>query len=119
MRETLTKALATRRLDELQQKTGRGVDTRGSADRGGTETSDNTVKDPEDWTMGDEPMTGAQRAYLQTLCAEANEPMDETLTKAQASKRITTWQQHTGVGRPEDVSELWMCYLRRASESST
>ena len=58
----------------------------------------NTVKDPEDWTTGDEPMTGAQRSYLKTLCEEANEPMDETLTKAQASERITELQQRTGRG---------------------
>ena len=58
----------------------------------------NTVKDPEDWTTGDEPMTGAQRSYLKTLCDEANEPMDETLTKAKASERITALQQRTGRG---------------------
>jgi Protein of unknown function (DUF3072) len=37
-------------------------------------------------------MTGAQRSYLKTLCDEANEPMDETLTKAQASERIAELQ---------------------------
>ena len=58
----------------------------------------NTVKDPEDWTTGNEPMTGAQRSYLKTLCDEANEPMDETLTKAQAAKRIDMLQQQTGRG---------------------
>jgi hypothetical protein len=58
----------------------------------------NTVKDPKDWTTGDEPMTGAQRSYLKTLCHEANEPMDETLTKAQASERIAELQQRTGRG---------------------
>jgi hypothetical protein len=56
----------------------------------------NTVKDPEDWTTGGEPMTGAQRSYLKTLCEEANEPMDETLTTAQASERIAELQQRTG-----------------------
>jgi hypothetical protein len=68
-----------------------------------TETSDsntanNTVKDPEDWVTGDEPMTGAQRSYLKTLCEEAHEPMDESLTKAQASERIEALQQQTGRG---------------------
>jgi hypothetical protein len=68
-----------------------------------TETSDsntanNTVKDPEDWVTGDEPMTGAQRSYLKTLCEEAQEPMDESLTKAQASERIEALQQQTGRG---------------------
>ena len=61
-------------------------------------TTGNTIKDPEDWITGDEPMTGAQRSYLQTLCQEANEPMDETLTKAQASERIEALQQKTGRG---------------------
>ena len=46
----------------------------------------------------DEPMTGAQRAYLKTLCEEAHEPLDETLTKAPASKRIAELQQKTGRG---------------------
>jgi len=32
----------------------------------------NTVKNPEDWTTGDEPMTGAQHSYLETLCDEAH-----------------------------------------------
>ena len=63
-----------------------------------TNTAGNTVKDPEDWTTGDEPMTGAQRSYLKTLCEKAYEPMDETLTKAQASERIEALQQQTGRG---------------------
>jgi hypothetical protein len=49
----------------------------------------NTEKAPEDWVSGDEPMTGAQASYLTTLSEEAGEePPPETLTKAQASKRI-------------------------------
>jgi hypothetical protein len=48
----------------------------------------NTIKHPEEWKTGDEPMTGAQRSYLETLATEAGEPVDEDLTKAEASKRI-------------------------------
>jgi hypothetical protein len=58
----------------------------------------NMVKDPEDWTTGDEPMTGAQRSYLKTLSEEAQEPFDENLTKAEASKRIEELQKKTGRG---------------------
>jgi hypothetical protein len=58
----------------------------------------NTEKDPEDWTTGDEPMTGPQASYLSTLCQEAGEPFDEGLTKAQASRRIEELQQRTGRG---------------------
>ena len=58
----------------------------------------NMVKDPENWTTGDEPMTGAQRSYLKTLSEEAHEPFDENLTKAEASKRIEELQRKTGRG---------------------
>jgi hypothetical protein len=58
----------------------------------------NARKNPEEWTTGDEPMTAAQRSYLKTLSDEAGEAMDETLTKAQASERITALQQQTGRG---------------------
>jgi hypothetical protein len=53
----------------------------------------NTVKDPDDWKTGDEPMTGAQRSYLKTLSDEAKVPFDENLTKAEASKRIDELRQ--------------------------
>lgn len=58
----------------------------------------NMVKDPKDWTTGDEPMTGAQKSYLKTLSEEAGEEMDESLTKAEASERIDELQQRTGRG---------------------
>jgi len=58
----------------------------------------NTEKDPAEWTTGDEPMTGAQASYLKTLSDEANEPFDESLTKAGASKRIDELQGKTGRG---------------------
>jgi hypothetical protein len=45
-------------------------------------------RDPDEWKTGDEPMTDAQRSYLETLCRETGEKFDETLSKADASKRI-------------------------------
>jgi hypothetical protein len=59
----------------------------------------NAEKDLSDWTTGDEPMTGAQASYLKTLCEEAKEPFDETLTKAAASRRIDELQEKTGRGK--------------------
>jgi hypothetical protein len=64
---------------------------------------ENTVKDPDEWTTGDEPMTGAQRSYLKTLSDEAGEELDETLTKAEASKRIDELQHKTGRGLDKDT----------------
>jgi hypothetical protein len=58
----------------------------------------NTVKDPEQWTTGDEQMTGAQRSYLNTLSTEAGEEIEDDLTKAEASKKIDELQHKTGRG---------------------
>jgi hypothetical protein len=56
------------------------------------------AKDPDEWVTGEEPMTAAQASYLRTLSREANEPFDENLTKADASKRIEELQAKTGRG---------------------
>jgi hypothetical protein len=58
----------------------------------------NTQKDPDEWVTGEEPMTGAQRSSLETLSHEADEEVDESLTKADASQRIDDLQQQTGRG---------------------
>jgi hypothetical protein len=65
-------------------------------------------KDPDDWTTGDEPMTGPQASYLHTLAQEARGDeggdgvdIPTTLTKAEASKLIDDLQQRTGRGRDE------------------
>lgn len=58
----------------------------------------NTVKDPNEWTTGAEPMTGAQKSYLKTLSDEAGEDFDENLNKAEASKKIDELQHKTGRG---------------------
>lgn len=60
----------------------------------------NTQKDPDTWTTGDEPMTGAQRSYLHTLAQEAGEDTAQydEMTKAEASKAIDRLQQTTGRG---------------------
>jgi len=57
---------------------------------------DDPQKDPEDWVTGDEPMTGPQRSYLETLAREAGAEVPESLTKAEASELIDKLQQQTG-----------------------
>ena len=52
----------------------------------------NMEKDPQDWVTGDEPMTGAQRSYLDTLAREAGEELSADLTKAEASEHIDRLQ---------------------------
>ena len=63
-----------------------------------TNPRSNAEKDPDDWTTGDEPMTGAQASYLKTLCEEAGEEFDNNLTKAEASTRIDALRAKTGRG---------------------
>lgn len=55
-------------------------------------------KDPEQWVTGDEPMTGPQRSYLDTLAREAGEELPADLNKAEASENIDRLQQKTGRG---------------------
>ena len=64
-----------------------------------TDDQSNTIKDPNEWTTGDEPMTGDQRSYLKTLSDEAKEEFDDNLSKAEASKRIDELQEKTGRGK--------------------
>jgi hypothetical protein len=63
------------------------------------QTDSNRIKNPDDWSTGDEPMTGAQESYLHTLATEAGETIEPDLTKAEASKRIDELQDKTGRGQ--------------------
>jgi hypothetical protein len=64
----------------------------------GAGAGNTTEKDPALWTTGDEPMTGAQRSYLDTLAREAGETLPADLTKAEASEHIERLQAQTGRG---------------------
>jgi hypothetical protein len=61
--------------------------------------SESASKDPSDWVTGDEPMTGPQKSYLDTLAREAGEELSADLTKAEASEHIDRLQQKTGRGQ--------------------
>jgi hypothetical protein len=52
-------------------------------------------RDPDEWKTGDEPMTAAQRSYLDTLSKESGATFDENLTKAEASKLIDELRQRS------------------------
>jgi hypothetical protein len=65
----------------------------------GSDLTQNAEKDPADWVTGDEPLTGPQRSYLETLAREASEDLPDNLTKAEASELIERLQEKTGRGR--------------------
>lgn len=54
-------------------------------------------KDPEDWVTGDEPMTGAQASYLDTLGRQVGEDVPDDLTKAEASQTIDELRTKAGL----------------------
>jgi hypothetical protein len=83
----------------MTQNPKRGDDVAGRDPR-----ASNLEKDPDEWVSGNDPMTGAQASYLKTLCEEAGEEFDESLTKAEASKRIDELREITGKGAgPSDA----------------
>jgi hypothetical protein len=68
-----------------------------SDDAAGTPVPDGSSpeKPTDQWATGDEPATGPQLSYLQTLAREAGEEVPEGLTKAQASETIDRLQQRS------------------------
>jgi hypothetical protein len=65
----------------------------------GRAPQENAEKDRTDWVTGDEPTTGPQRSYLNTLAQEAGEEVPDDLTKADASELIDRLQNQTGRGK--------------------
>lgn len=55
-------------------------------------------RDPENWKTGGEPITEAQKSYLQTLATEAGVDAGDidNLTKAEASEKIDELQEKSG-----------------------
>ncbi len=68
--------------------------------------SQNPIKDLEDWTTGDEPMTGPQASYLSTLMQQAGrqDDFDPSITKRQASEMIDKLQKEAGRGQGQGSS---------------
>ena len=57
-------------------------------------------------------MTGPQRSYLATLCQEAGEEFNESLTKAEASEKIDELPRKTGRGAVQGHQALGVLHAR-------
>ena len=55
-------------------------------------------KDPDDWVSRDDPMTPAQKSYLDTLAKQAGEQLPADLNKAEASQHIERLKSQLGSG---------------------
>ena len=72
------------------------VGTIGASGRGDQDPA--LQKDPSHWVSGDDPMTAAQRSYLDTLSQQAGEELPADLSKAEASQHIDRLKSGLGIG---------------------
>lgn len=88
------------RMSELpSQANGAGNDSAGTIGATAEEDRDPVLqKDPSDWISGDDPMTTAQRSYLDTLARQAGEELPADLSKAEASQHIDRLKSQLGIG---------------------
>ena len=92
----LTKAQAS---DEIERLQGAVTPGDGSSGAGGTAGDGDTPdlsrqeRPTTEWVTGDEPMTGPQASYLETLAQQAGVEPPTGLTKSQASRAIDDLQQ--------------------------
>lgn len=53
-------------------------------------------KDPSEWVTGGDPITDAQKSYLDTLARQAGEEIPADITKGEASEQIERLREKTG-----------------------
>ncbi|MBN1095792.1 DUF3072 domain-containing protein [Blastococcus sp. TML/C7B] len=64
-------------------------------------------KDPSTWVTGDEPATGAQKSYLETLSRSTDEDVEtENLTKAEGLGEDRRAEELRPAGRRGQASNL-------------
>ncbi|KQT80755.1 DUF3072 domain-containing protein [Methylobacterium sp. Leaf466] len=96
----MTKSKPSAQQDDARQADSERADPKQSNPKTEGGDASNRIKDPDQWTTGSEPMTGAQASYLKTLTEEVGEPaaFEPDLDKAEASKRIDALRQEAGRG---------------------
>lgn len=88
-----TTQAAQEEVSEVQTDQDQGGETLGAATPG----ADNALeKDPSDWVSGGDPITPAQKSYLDTLARQAGEEIPADITKGEASEHIERLRQETG-----------------------
>ena len=75
-----------------------GTAAEGSTDEtiGATSDAGALQRDPSEWVSGDDPMTPAQRSYLDNLAKQAGEELPADLNKADASQHIDRLKSELG-----------------------
>ncbi|TFK46514.1 hypothetical protein OE88DRAFT_1667512 [Heliocybe sulcata] len=91
--EGISKSHASEMIDDLKKQSG-GSSGHGATEKGG----DSLLKNPSDWTTGDEAATSRQRGYVASLAKKAGEqvPSTDEMSKAEASETIDDLRSKTG-----------------------
>jgi Protein of unknown function (DUF3072) len=88
-------------MTEFASNTHQADDTASSIGASSNDASDPALqKDPNDWVSGDDPITAAQRSYLDTLAKQVGEELPANLNKAEASQHIDRLKSQLGIGSP-------------------
>lgn len=64
----------------------------------GGSAPDPLQRDPAEWVSGADPITPAQKSYLDNLARQAGEELPADLTKAEASQQIERLKAQLGLG---------------------
>jgi hypothetical protein len=70
---------------------------RGTETLGASTPDDALQRDPSEWVSGADPITPAQKSYLDTLARQAGEELPADLTKAEASQHIERLKSQLGL----------------------
>ena len=79
--------------DPVQASPERNTETLGASSPG----NDALQRDPAEWVSGDDPITPAQKSYLDTLARQAGEELPADMTKAEASQHIERLKGQLGL----------------------
>jgi hypothetical protein len=82
--------------DDTPSSTGGGADAPDPRDVKAQGAGSAAEKDPAHWVTGDEPMTGPQASYLETLARQAGVEPPTGLNKSEASRAIDELQGKAG-----------------------
>ena len=62
-----------------------------------TPGNDSLERDPAEWVSGADPITPAQKSYLDNLAKQAGEELPADMTKAEASQHIERLKSQLGL----------------------
>jgi hypothetical protein len=88
-----TSQAAQEEVEHIQTAPEQGTETLGASTPG----EDALQRDPSEWVSGADPITPAQKSYLDNLAKQAGEELPADMTKAEASQHIERLKSQLGL----------------------